>query len=73
MMTTTTADSPIIEVLEKRKSLMNAKDVADVTGLSVKTVYRRAAAGTLPTVKFGYIVKFDPHQIADWLREHYAN
>jgi len=73
IMATIIDDSPIIEVLEQRKSLMNVKEVAKVTGLSIPTVYRRVHAKTLPAVKFGYVIKFDPHQIAQWIREHYAS
>jgi len=71
-MATPVNEIPIIDVLEKRKTLMSVRDVATVTGLSDKTIYRRVRSGTIPVVRFGYTVKFDPHQLAQWLRDHYA-
>ena len=68
----TTEASSILTRLEQRKSLMSVKDVAEITGMSNKSIYRRVEAGTMPFVKFGYTVKFDPHQVARWMRDHYA-
>lgn len=45
---------------------LTAEDVAELLGLHVKTVYRSAARGAIPSVKAGGRVLFFPSDLAAW-------
>jgi excisionase family DNA binding protein len=61
----------IIEQLEKRKGLISVATVAELLGESTDTIYRRAKRGKIPHLKFGITTKFDPRELAAWIREHH--
>jgi excisionase family DNA binding protein len=56
----------ILETLRKRETTMNIHEVASLLGLSESLLYRMAAAGQIPTVRFCTVVRFDPSELADW-------
>jgi excisionase family DNA binding protein len=56
----------IIETLRKRESTMNIHEVSELLGLSESLLYRMAAAGQIPTVRFCTAVRFDPAELAEW-------
>ncbi|NOK32385.1 helix-turn-helix domain-containing protein [Corallococcus exercitus] len=50
-------------------TLEDAWDVrraAQFLGVSEKTLYRWAAAGTLPSFKIGGLLRFSPQTLAEW-------
>jgi excisionase family DNA binding protein len=47
---------------------MNAKELSKIQGLHPETVRDWARDGRLPRVRIGYAIKFDRHQIANWIR-----
>lgn len=47
--------------------LMRARDVADVLGLPVTTVYAHARDGRLPAIRIGRRVRFEPDAIRDFI------
>ncbi len=49
-------------------SLLNAQQLADELGVHVETVYRRAAAGTIPSYHVGAAVRFDLAEVLEVLR-----
>jgi excisionase family DNA binding protein len=55
---------------EEKKGLLVAAVTARRLGLSVPHVYTLAAAGTLPSIKFGKAVRFDPADVERFIREH---
>jgi excisionase family DNA binding protein len=63
--------SRILAALEGRTSLMDAAELGQLLNLSAKSIYRKARTGELPSVRFGYSVKFDPQAMARWLRKRY--
>ena len=52
------------------KDLLRPRDVGRKLGLSVPHVYTLAAAGDLPSIKFGKAVRFDPKDVEEFIREH---
>lgn len=56
----------ILETLQKRETIMNIHEVATLLGLSESLIYRMAAAGQIPTVRFSAAVRFDPSELAVW-------
>jgi excisionase family DNA binding protein len=54
----------------EEKDLLRPRDVGRKLGMSVPHVYTMAAAGTLPSVKFGRAVRFRPRDIEDFIRDH---
>ncbi len=71
---TVVVDTPktIIETLAARKGYMNASDVAELLGENIYTIYRRVKRGRMPAVRTGFGIKFDPAELAAWLRERHV-
>lgn len=66
----TPADRTIILAkLETQTSLMNVEELAQLLHRTPKTIYRRVRAGTIPSVKFGYNIRFNPQALITWLQE----
>ena len=61
----------IIEQLENHKGLLSVATVAELLGESTDTIYRRAKRGQIPHLRFGISTKFDPRELAVWVREHH--
>ena len=53
--------------LRERKQALSAGEVATFLQISRECVYRYAAIGILPSLKFGDIRRFDPGELADFL------
>jgi excisionase family DNA binding protein len=50
-------------VLEGMKQLLTPKKVAERYDVSVKTIYKWAESGRLPSIKLGYLLRFDPDAV----------
>ena len=59
----------LIETLESREEALNVRQVAELLGVSGKHIYELAAQGKLPAFRVGKAVRFDPQDVADWLRK----
>ena len=55
---------------EAKKDLLNAAETGKRLRLSVPHVYTMAAAGTLPSIKFGRAVRFDPADVERFIQAH---
>lgn len=55
---------------EVGKDLLNASETARKLRMSVPHVYTMAAAGTLPSIKFGKAVRFDPVDVEEFIEAH---
>lgn len=53
--------------------LVGAGEVAAALGVGRSTIYRWAQLGTLPSKRIGYIVRFDPSEVAKFLRSQGAD
>lgn len=50
--------------------LVSAEVIAEVTGWSVKHIYRLAQQGRIPHYRICGSIRFDPQEIAEWLEFH---
>ena len=63
----------LIEQLESRNGAMKASELCALLGVDNKHVYRMAARGKLPSFHVGGAVRFDPQEVANWLRTRYGS
>jgi excisionase family DNA binding protein len=63
----------LIEELESRRGAMKVSDLTQLLGVDDKHIYRMAARGQLPSFRVGGAVRFDPHEVANWLRLKYGD
>lgn len=62
----------LIEQLESRSGAMKVSELCELLGVDDKHIYRMAARGTLPSFHVGGAVRFDPQEVAKWLRLKYG-
>ena len=62
----------LIEKLEERSSAMKVAELCELLGVDDKHIYRMAARGSLPSFHVGGAVRFDPQEVAKWLRMKYG-
>jgi len=58
----------LADLVEQRKEALRVEDVARILDISSKQIYKMAAKGQIPSLKIANCVRFDPHDIATWLR-----
>jgi excisionase family DNA binding protein len=63
----------LIEELESRRGAMKVSELTELLGVDDKHIYRMAARGQLPSFRVGGAVRFDPHEVANWLRLRYGD
>ena len=49
------------------KILINVKELSELTGLSVFTLYSWINQNKIPYVKVGRLIRFDPRKIEKWI------
>lgn len=62
----------LIEKLEARNGAMKVAELCELLGVDDKHIYRMAARGSLPSFHVGGAVRFDPQEVAKWLRQKYG-
>lgn len=62
----------LIEKLEARSGAMKVAELCELLGVDDKHIYRMAARGSLPSFHVGGAVRFDPQEVAKWLRVRYG-
>ena len=62
----------LIQELESRHGAMKVSDLTELLGVDDKHIYRMAARGQLPSFRVGGAIRFDPHEVANWLRLKYG-
>ena len=58
----------LAEIVEGKKEALRVAEVAQILDVSVKKIYRMTAKGQIPSLKISSSIRFDPHDIAAWLR-----
>jgi excisionase family DNA binding protein len=58
----------IIAELEMKGHALKAKEVAALLRVTAQHIYKLAAQQLIPSFRVGGAVRFDPIQIADWIR-----
>lgn len=61
-----------LEQLGSRRELLTAEELAALLNVSEKTIYRWSKSGSLPSVRLGALVRFEPATVSLWLRERGA-
>jgi excisionase family DNA binding protein len=51
-------------------NLVGATEIAESTGASRQYIYALAKRRQIPHYRFGYMIKFDPDEIAKWFNSH---
>ena len=59
----------LIELFEKRTGAMKVGEVAKVLAVSSQQIYKMAASGSIPSLRISGAIRFDPGEIADWLKK----
>ncbi len=61
----------LVEEFESRHSAMKVAELSEILGVDDKHIYRMAAQGRLPSFRVGASLRFDPQEVAKWLRSKY--
>lgn len=48
-------------------SLLKVEDAAKLLGVSISWLYKASAAGVIPTLKVGRLLRFSPADLQRWL------
>lgn len=67
-----TKDKLNLSTLPTWPRLLTPDELAGLLVLSPKTLYARVKAGTIPVVRLGSAIRFDPKKICAWIDEHAA-
>lgn len=59
----------VVQVLEAKQCALKAGELAKLLGVTRQHIYKMAAAGCLPSFRVGSAVRFDPQQVAEWLKQ----
>ena len=62
----------IIEAVENYGRALKVEELAQLTAISSKTLYRMIAAKKLPAFRIGGCVRLEPTATANWLRSRLA-
>lgn len=62
------ATALLIVQLQHRQNALKANDLAMLLGVTPQHVYKMAAQQDIPSFRVGRSVRFDPSQVAEWLR-----
>jgi len=57
----------IAEQLRSRKKALTVEELADVLCIAIRTVYKEVEDNHIPFFRVRSSIRFDPHQVADWL------
>jgi excisionase family DNA binding protein len=58
----------LAEIVEGKREALRVAEVARILDVSIKKIYRMAAKGQIPSLKISNSIRFDPQDIAGWLR-----
>jgi excisionase family DNA binding protein len=61
----------IIEQIEKRSSALKTSEVAKLLEVTRQHIYCLAAQGLIPCFRVGGAIRFDPQELAAWLKSRY--
>ncbi len=63
----------LIETLETKTEALKADELADLFDVTPQHIYKMAARGEIPSFRIAGAVRFDPHEVARWLRAKYPS
>ena len=59
----------LADSLDQRGTALTVSDVAELLNISERQVYKLAASNRIPSFRLGGSVRFDPSDVAAWLRQ----
>src|ERR1700730_854042 len=62
----------LIENLKSRTEALKVAEIAKLFGVTPQHIYRMAANGSIPSFRISGSVRFDPDEVAAWLKEKQA-
>jgi excisionase family DNA binding protein len=60
------------DFLDKRATALTVSAVAEILNISERQVYKLVSASVIPSFHIGSSIRFDPSQLAAWLRQKAA-
>ena len=57
------------DFLDKRATALTVSEVAEILNISERQVYKLASLNLIPSFRIGSSIRFDPSQVAHWLRQ----
>ncbi len=51
------------------KHLLTIQQAAQITGVSITTLYKWVSQRKIPYIKMGRLVKFDPLKLEEWIKQ----
>jgi excisionase family DNA binding protein len=62
----------LVETLKSRTGALKVSEVAKLFGVTPQHIYKMAASGRIPSFRISGSVRFDPDEVAAWLKEKQA-
>ena len=59
-----------VDALRTLGRMLNVRELSATIGISGKQVYALAGRGAIPHIRIGRSLRFDPYEVAQWLRAH---
>jgi excisionase family DNA binding protein len=59
----------LAETLKSRTGALRVAEVAKLFGVTPQHIYKMAASGRIPSFRISGSVRFDPDEVASWLKE----
>jgi excisionase family DNA binding protein len=57
----------LAEQLRSKKKALTVEELADLLGIALRTLYKEVEDEHIPFFRVRTSIRFDPHQVADWL------
>jgi len=57
------------DFLDKRSTALTVSEVAEILSISERQIYKLASLNLIPHFRIGSSLRFDPSQLAAWLRQ----
>jgi excisionase family DNA binding protein len=62
----------LVETLKSRTGALKVAEVAKLFGVTPQHIYKMAASGNIPSFRISGSVRFDPDEVAAWLKDKQA-
>jgi excisionase family DNA binding protein len=62
----------LIKQIESKSSALKVSEVARLLEVTPQRIYDLAARGLIPCFRVGGAIRFDPQELALWLKERYG-
>lgn len=59
----------LVETLKGRKGALKVAELAELLSVTPQHIYKMAASGRIPSFRVSGSVRFDPDEVALWLKE----